>query len=92
MKIKRGDSQLTLPEMGQLLGVVVRYEHSDGQVLKHRVSHVHRETIFRQKFEQPDVLGCPMYCTVDGNKLMFWPAASMDMDILIRYYPPEVEA
>lgn len=90
MKIKRGDSVLMLPPHGQILGVRVKYEEG-GEARWRSMDHVYQETIRRQQMDNPGILGCPWLYTISGSQLRFYPAASADMEMRIRYYPEETE-
>lgn len=91
MKIKKGDTRVQLPDYGEILGVVVLWD-AGGERLKYRVNLVYHETIRRQQLATPDLVGVPSLASVSGIYLHIWPAPSQDCEILIRYYPPEVEA
>jgi len=91
VKVKKGDVRVQLPDYGQVLGVVVAWDEG-GERRKYPVNLVYHETIRRQQLAVPDLVGMPSLASISGIYLHIWPTPDRDCDVLIRYYPPEVEA
>lgn len=89
MKIKRGDHHVTVPDdFDCMIGVELEFDDCG---VRYALAEVSNQVVHDLYLKHPDLVARPVYFTIGGMTVGFWPSADQDYELKIKYFPHRKE-